>query len=184
MKRKDSPILAWIASILFVLSLPILIISMIIDPSTVNFADDGSVMFFPAILSSVSAIGVLVHLVSEEYIDTTGYTIYKFELWDQDTGTYEPRFEYDYSYVSAKYILTFHYKNIIYPAIPPRGAYNGYTGYLSEKEVMEHILQLVKERISVRKENQNIRIKNFTAINEYTILQLEDMVMNSTKENN
>lgn len=119
-----------------------------------------------------------------EYIRTSEYTIFEFELWDKETSQYVKRYDYGSREIYANYFLNWQTGNsetysteddILDKYNDPERLYKLY-GYINKEEVMRRILDMIRSSIANKIEDQKIRIRNVATSEVITIEELIKMV--------
>ena len=119
-----------------------------------------------------------------EYIRTSEYTIFEFELWDKETSQYVKRYDYGSREIYANYFLNWQTGNsetysteddILDKYNNPERLYKLY-GYVNKEEVMRRILDMIRSSIANKIEDQKIRIRNISTSEVITVEELIKMV--------
>ena len=119
-----------------------------------------------------------------EYIRTSEYTIFEFEIWDKETSQYVKRYDYGSREIYANYFLNWQTGNsetysteddILDRYNNPERLYELY-GYTNKEEVMARILDMIRSSIANKIEDQKIRIRNISTSEVITVEELVKIV--------
>ena len=119
-----------------------------------------------------------------EYIRTSEYTIFEFEIWDEETSQYVKRYDYGSREIYANYFLNWQTGNtetysteddILDRYNNPERLYKSY-GYINKEEAMARILDMIRSSIANKIEDQKIRIRNISTSEVITVEELVKIV--------
>ena len=119
-----------------------------------------------------------------DYIRTSEYTIFEFELWDRETSQYVKRYDYGSREIYANYFLnwqtgnseTYSTEEDILDRYNDSESFITSYGYISKEEVMKSILDMIRSSIANKIEDQKIRIRNISTSEVITVEELVKMV--------
>lgn len=119
-----------------------------------------------------------------EYIRTSEYIIFEFELWDKETSQYVKRYDYGSREIYANYFLNWQTGNSETYANEEDilDRYNDTErlckshGYINKEEVMVRILDMIRSSIANKVEDQKIRIRNVSTSEVITVEELVKIV--------
>ena len=119
-----------------------------------------------------------------DYIRTSEYTIFEFELWDRETSQYVKRYDYGFREIYANYFLnwqtgnseTYSTEEDILDRYNDSESFITSYGYISKEEVMKSILDMIRSSIANKIEDQKIRIRNISTSEVITVEELVKMV--------
>jgi hypothetical protein len=119
-----------------------------------------------------------------DYIRTSEYTIFEFELWDRETSQYVKRYDYGFRQIYANYFLnwqtgnseTYSTEEDILDRYNDSESFITSYGYISKEEVMKSILDMIRSSIANKIEDQKIRIRNISTSEVITVEELVKMV--------
>ena len=118
------------------------------------------------------------------YIRTSEYTIFEFELWDKETSQYVKRYDYGSREIYANYFLnwqtgnseTYSTEEDILNRYNDTESFSKPSGFISKEEVMKSILDMIRSSIASKIEDQKIRIRNVSTSEVITTEELRKMV--------
>jgi hypothetical protein len=139
------------------------------------------------IISLVTLVsGSLFWLTSKnwDYIRTSEFTIFEFELWDRETAQYVKRYDYGSREIYANYFLnwqtgnseTYSTEEDVLNRYNDSESFMPSYGYISKEEVMKSILDMIRSSIANKIEDQKIRIRNISTSEVITVEELVKMV--------
>ena len=153
------------------------------------WAHDGFVFNWggATIISLVTLVsGSLFWLASKDwdYIKTSEFTIFEFELWDRETAQYVKRYDYGSREIYANYFLnwqtgnseTYSTEEDVLNRYNDSESFMTSYGYISKEEVMKSILDIIRSSIANKIEDQKIRIRNISTSEVITVEELVKMV--------
>ena len=119
-----------------------------------------------------------------DYIRTSEYTIFEFELWDKETSQYVKRYDYGSREIYANYFLNYQTGNSetysteedILNRYNDTESFSKPSGFISKEEVMKSILDMIRSSIASKIEDQKIRIRNVSTLEVITTEELRKMV--------
>jgi hypothetical protein len=119
-----------------------------------------------------------------DYIRTSEYTIFEFELWDKETAQYVKRYDYRSREIYANYFLnwqtgnseTYSTEEDILNRYNDTESFSKPSGFISKEEVMKSILDMIRSSIASKIEDQKIRIRNVSTLEVITTEELRKMV--------
>ena len=119
-----------------------------------------------------------------DYIRTSEYTIFEFELWDKETSEYVKRYDYGSREIYANYFLNWQTGNSESYSTEEdiSNRYNDTerfikeNGFTNKEEVMKSILDRVRSSIANKIEDQKIRIRNVSTSEVITVEELVKIV--------
>jgi len=150
------------------------------------------------IISLVTLVsGSLFWLTSKDwdYIRTSEYTIFEFELWDKETSQYVKRYDYGSREIYANYFLNWQTGNsetysteddildryndterFTLDRYNDTERFTKSNGYTNKEEVMKSILDRIRSSIANKIEDQKIRIRNISTSEVITVEELVKIV--------
>jgi hypothetical protein len=119
-----------------------------------------------------------------DYIRTSEYTIFEFELWDTETSQYVKRYDYGSREIFANYFLnwqtgnseTYSTEEDILNRYNDTERFTNVNGYINKEEVMKSILDRIRSSIANKIEDQKIRIRNVSTSEVITVEELVKIV--------
>ena len=119
-----------------------------------------------------------------DYIRTSEYTIFEFELWDTETSQYVKRYDYGSREIFANYFLnwqtgnseTYSTEEDILNRYNDTERFTKVNGYINKEEVMKSILDRIRSSIANKIEDQKIRIRNVSTSEVITVEELVKIV--------
>ena len=119
-----------------------------------------------------------------EWIRTSEYTIFEFELWDTETSQYVKRYDYGSREIYANYFLnwqtgnseTYSTEEDILNRYNDTERFTKANGYINKEEVMKSILDMIRSSIANKIEDQKIRIRNVSTSEVITVEELVKIV--------
>jgi hypothetical protein len=123
--------------------------------------------------------GVIFSIKDEEYIRISSFTIYKFERYTNKDGEYKTLYIIDETIIKSKYILHKHIGDFeISRSSEELYNYcnnNPYV-YPTKEDAMKEILNRVKNIILDEKAEINVKVKNITSVDTFTLDEVRKMV--------
>jgi hypothetical protein len=119
-----------------------------------------------------------------EYIRTSEYTIFEFEIWDKETSQYVKRYDYGSREIYANYFLnwqtgnseTYSTEDDILNRYNDTESFSKPSGFTNKEEVMKSILDMIRSSIANKIEDQKIRIRNVSTSEVITVEELVKLV--------
>lgn len=179
-KKTERSYVGWIFLLVFI-SWNVLWVSVW---SHEGFTFDWGVATLISLVTLVS--GSLFWMVAKDwdYIRTSEYTIFEFELWDTETAQYVKRYDYGSREIYANYFLNWQTGNsetysteedILNRYNDTERICKSY-GYINKEEVMKRILDNIRSSISNKIEDQKIRVRNVSTLEVITVEELVKIV--------
>lgn len=149
-----------------------------------GFGFDWGVSIIISLATLVSGLLFWMSAKDWEYIRTSEYTIFEFEIWDKETSQYVKRYDYGSREIYANYFLNWQTGNsetydneedILDRYNDTERLCKSY-GYINKEEVMVRILDMIRSSIANKVEDQKIRIRNVSTSEVITVEELVKIV--------
>jgi hypothetical protein len=137
--------------------------------------------------NAIFALGFGFMITHEEHVDTLEFRIHQYDRWNFRDSKYETYYITEAVTLNATYVYHKHTGDFInkmtqeeleeYCKTLPHG-YSEDIGYETQEEAMNEILQSIKNFIANDKASENIKIKNISTLETFTVEELKKKVNN------
>lgn len=188
-KREDGNIYSWVLTLIF-MAWNVLWFSLWANEDF-YFRLDHTTALGTLIVSAFTAAGIAILRMTVpgiEYIKTTEFTIFQFQLWDKKKARYVTRYDYSTTELHAKFLFHWQVSTTIRKweaeDIERSYSHSQYSdevmGYTKE-EVMKMIKKWALDQIEKNKKVENVRIINITTLETIKVEDLINSVENGTQ---
>lgn len=188
-KREDGNIYSWVLTLIF-MAWNVFWFS-IWAHEDFYFRLDGATAVGTLVVSAFTAAGIAIlrmTVYGTEYIKTTEFTIFQFQLWDKKNARYVTKYDYGSTELHAKFLFHWQVSTItrkwgaedIERNYSQSRYFDEVIGYTKE-DVMKMIKKWALAQIENNKKVENVRIINITTLETIKVEDLINSLENGTQ---